>query len=247
MMSLKSLFGSSHGIIPAADVADLDRLESLVRETATLECVVGYKIGCVLSVKYGLSLTVQAIRKWTDLPVIYDHQKFGGDIPDIVSGDVLSTFKEAGVAAVIIFPHGGIETLRAAIRGCDREGLIPILGGEMTHSGYLLSEGGYIADDAPERMYLDAAHTGMVHYFIVPGTKPEHLGLYSSRLASVVPDPAFLLPGIGKGQGGDIVEAFRALEPHHSYAIVGRGIYAEPDKRAAAERLWSSVAQAGLG
>jgi orotidine-5'-phosphate decarboxylase len=117
----------------------------------------------------------------------------------------------------------------------------------MTHSGYLLSEGGYIADDAPERMYLDAAHTGTVHYFIVPGTKPERLGLYSSRLASVVPDPAFLLPGIGKGQGGDIVEAFRALEPHHSYAIVGRGIYAEPDKRAAAERLWSSVAQAGLG
>jgi len=247
MTSLAALFDRRRGIVPSCDVPTLNELSSLVEETAALKCIVGYKIGMILALRYGLPSVAEVIRRWTDKPIIYDHQKFGGDIPDIVSGDVLAGLAEAGVTAAIIFPHGGIETLRAAVQGCVREDLVPVVGGQMTHAGYVVREGGYIADDAPERMYLDAAHTGAVRYFVVPGTKPEWLGAYSSLVASVVAKPGFLLPGIGKGQGGDIVEAFRILEPYDSYAIVGRGIYAESDKPAAVERLWSSVAQAGLG
>ena len=45
--------------------------------------------------------------------------------------------------------------------GCFKFGLTPIVGDEMTHSKHLRSEGGYIADEAPKRMYRDAAKLGV--------------------------------------------------------------------------------------
>jgi orotidine-5'-phosphate decarboxylase len=194
-----------------------------------------------LGLAHGLKATVDVVRGLTDAPVIYDHQKFGTDVPAVCGGAVVSVFAEAGLSAVIIFPEAGIRTLEASVAAVKAAGLVPIVGGEMTHPGYLSSDGGYIEPNAPMRMYEDAARLGVQH-FVVPGTHADSMIRYKDRLSALVDAPAFMFPGIGRGQGGDIVEAFRAVLPAPAYAIVGRGISEEQDKRGAAERLWSSVA-----
>ena len=246
------LFKSRYGIIPACDVGDIGKLGRIVEETGDIDGVVGYKVGAILALKYGLSQICEKISSYTDLPIIYDHQKLGTDIPEISGGDILEVCKEAGVKGVIIFPQSGPETLKATVigaenekirdtvRGCFKFGLTPIVGGEMTHNKYLRSEGGYIADDAPKRMYMDAAKLGVEH-FVIPGTKIEKMKEYRLLLEKEVKEPKFLFPGIGKGQGGDIVAAFNSVQPYNSYAIVGRGIYAEKNRREAAKKLWDNV------
>jgi len=243
------IFKSKYGIIPACDVKSLDHLEKLVESTCSEEGIVGYKIGAILGLKYGLPLIVEKIKLYTDLPIIYDHQKFGTDIPDICGGDMLEIFKDAGINIIIIFPQAGPETLKTTligsddpklkdtVKGCYNFGLTPIVGGEMTHNRYIASEGGYLMDDAPERMYIDAAKLD-VEYFVVPGTKIDKMKKYRSLLAKAVQNPKFLFPGIGREhQGGDIIEAFNAVKPFSSYAIIGRSIYAAKDMKEAAERF----------
>ena len=246
---MMKLFNSKYGIIPACDVDSLEELERLVKSTCNVEGIVGYKIGAILGLKFGLTQVVNVITTHTNLPIIYDHQKFGTDIPDICGGAMLNVLKDSGVNIVIIFPQAGPETLKAAlvgsddpklkdtVKGCYNFGLTPIVGGEMTHNKYLANDGGYLVNDAPERMYLDAAKYG-VKYYVIPGTKVNKMKKYRSLLSKAVGDPTFLFPGIGREyQGGDIIEAFNAVKPFSSYAIIGRTIYAAEDIEEAAERL----------
>jgi len=188
----------------------------------------------------GARKVVREIRRLTNLPIIYDHQKYGTDIPDLSGGEILESFKDAGIDGLIIFPFAGIKTLQATVEGCRRANLISIVGGEMTHPGFLVSEGGYIADDSPEKIYRDAAHLG-VDTFVVPGTKIEKIKEYTKVIGDLVPNPRLMFPGIGKGQGGDIAEAFKAALPYSCSAIVGRGLYAAEDIGAAAIGLWKSA------
>ena len=233
-------FRNKHGIIPACDVTDLGALLDLIEKTNSLDFIQGYKLGMKLMVNYGAETLMQEIRKRTKLPIIYDHQKYGNDIPDVSGGDTLGRLKDAGIDSLIIFPFAGIETLKATIEGCKREGLLTIVGGEMTHKGFLVSEGGYIADDAPERIYENAARLG-VDTFVVPGTKIDKIKKYVKLVSAIISEPTFLFPGIGKGQGGDIADAFKASLPYNSSAIVGRGIYAAKDIKAASSALWQSA------
>lgn len=245
-----TLFNQKYGIIPACDFSKMSDLENLVKSTCEIEGIVGYKIGAILGLKYGLQDVVETISSLTELPIIYDHQKFGTDIPDICGGEILEIFKHAGLDSIIIFPQAGPETLRTSIlgsdnpkfkdtvKGCLNVGLTPIVGGEMTHNRYIVSDGGYIADKSPEQMYLDAAKLG-VEYFVVPGTKIDKMKKYSSLLGKTLKNktPKFMFPGLGKGyQGGDIIEAFNAVKPFSGYAIIGRSIYASDNIKESAER-----------
>ncbi len=235
-----SIFKNEYGIIPACDVPDMDSVLDLVRQTCSLDFIQGYKLGMELMLRYGAKSMLREIRKLTDLTIIYDHQKYGNDIPEISGGNVLRVLKDAGVDSIIIFPFAGIETLKATIDQCQIIGLAPIVGGEMTHRGFLVSENGYVADSSPGKIYRDAANLG-VDTFVVPGTKIEKIRTYSENLSKIVSKPTFLFPGIGKGQGGDIAEAFKAASPHNSSAIIGRGIYAAQNSAEAAITLWESA------
>jgi orotidine-5'-phosphate decarboxylase len=237
------------GIIPSCDLWTLEELENLVKSTCDIEGIVGYKVGAILSLKYSLKTVVDKISSLTDLPIIYDHQKLGTDIPEISGGDLLLVCKEAGINAVIIFPQAGPMVLKSTIlgmddaklkdrvRGCFRLDLLPIVGGEMTHPSYLVKDGGYIENEAPRKMYIEASRLGVQH-FVVPATKIEKMNEYSTLLRSEIENPKFLFPGIGKDyQGGDIEEAFKAVHPCPSYAIIGRAIYSASDIRDAAKHL----------
>jgi orotidine-5'-phosphate decarboxylase len=222
-------------VIPACDVVYLEELEELVSATHDVEGIGAYKIGFGLALSYGLPVVCESIREWTDLPIIYDHQKAATDTPH--TGELFAkTCKDAGVDAVILFPQAGPETEKAWIKACKDERLGVIVGGEMTHPAYILSEGGWIDDLALAKIYTIARDMG-VRDFVVPGNKPEKIKRYVSTLKDV--DPIFYSPGL-VAQGGEISESAKAAGERW-HAIVGRGIYQAKDMNKAAKELTSEL------
>lgn len=226
------IIAQQKSIIPACDV-DIERYERLVRETADLDCIGGYKLGFALGLSIGLPRAVEIARRSTQKPLIYDHQKAATDIP--ATGAVfMRVMKEAGIDAVILFPQAGVETERAWITAARDEGLGVIVGGLMTHKGYLRSEGGFIADDAVLDIYTQAAKEGVVDY-VVPGNNPAAIEKIRAMLGRVSVDPVLYSPGF-VAQGGSVGGSARAAGERF-HAIVGRGIYEADDMRAAAAAL----------
>jgi len=232
------LFSKPKGIIPACDFPGIELFEKLIKATCDIEGIVGYKIGCILGLRYGLTKLVSLSENYTDIPIIYDHQKSGTDIPQM--GEIFAnTCSEAGIKGVIIFPQSGPTTEESFINAAKKANLIPIVGGEMTHPKYLERDGGFIRDNAPKEMYQIAARNDVDH-FVIPGNKPEAINSYHKLLSSEIEHPIYCLPGIGR-QGGDIKSSFRYLEGFSAYAIVGTSIYGEADIRSAAKKLCGEV------
>ena len=106
--STDNLFRLTHGIIPALDNATLDGVLKTVEACAAIEGVVGFKIGLTTALQLGLSKAVSTIREITDLPIIYDHQKAGADIPDM-GEKFCKIAAESGVNGLILFPLAGLS------------------------------------------------------------------------------------------------------------------------------------------
>ena len=224
-------------IIPSCDVSDLGKLKNLVRETCFVEGVGGYKIGLELCLRFGIPQVVDAIRKFTNLPIIYDHQKAATDIPEL--GEKFAKAVK-GVDGVILFPFTGLETEKAWIKACKKEKLGVIVGGEMTHKGFLESEGGFISEKELLKIYETAAGE-KINDFVVPGNKPEKIKLYKAFLEARGVKPIFYSPGL-VAQGGDITKSAKAAgESWH--AIVGRALYNAKDINKAAKELVRNLNQ----
>ena len=140
----RRIVAEDRSIIPACDMATIEEFDKLVKETANVEGIGGYKIGFELGLTYGLPRLAETARKYTQKPLIYDHQKAATDIPDTGQRFMLVA-KKAGMDAVILFPQSGPETERAWIYRAMDTGIGVIVGGIMTHPGYLVSEGGFIS------------------------------------------------------------------------------------------------------
>jgi len=226
-----SIIKLKRSIIPACDVPTLEALGKLVKETCDVKGIGGYKIGFELVIPFGMKRVIETIRKHTDLPIIYDHQKAGTDIPD--TGE---KFMKAckGVDAVILFPQAGPETERKWIEAAQNESLGVIIGGEMTHPRYLENDGGFILNSAPKMIYEIAASLG-VSDFVVPGNKPERIVEYKRMLEAKGIKPVFYSPGMIT-QGGDISEAARAAG-REWHAIIGRALYQAENMKKKAQEL----------
>jgi orotidine-5'-phosphate decarboxylase len=218
-------------IIPSCDVSDLSKLKNLVKETCSVEGIGAYKIGLELCIPYGICQVVDVIREFTNLPIIYDHQKAATDIPELGEKFAKSV---RGVDAVILFPFTGPETEKAWIKACKKEKLGVIVGGEMTHKGFLESEGGFISEKESLKIYETAAGE-KINDFVVPGNKPEKIKLYRAFLEARGIKPVFYSPGL-IAQGGNITKSAHAAgETWH--AIVGRALYNAKDIHNAAKEL----------
>ena len=227
----------SRSVIPACDVAELEKFEEIVEETAQIEKIGAYKIGFELGLQYGWGKVVKTARKHSDKPIIYDHQKAGTDIPD-TGKNFASVCKKAKLDAAILFPQAGPETEKAWITALKEAGIAVIVGGEMTHKGYLENESGYIMDEAPKRMYENAVISG-VNDFVVPGNKPEKISFYRSFLESKGAEPVLYSPGL-IAQGGKISDSAKVAGKHW-HAIVGRALYEAPNIRKAALEMVKEI------
>ncbi|PIN84884.1 MAG: hypothetical protein COV47_05080 [Candidatus Diapherotrites archaeon CG11_big_fil_rev_8_21_14_0_20_37_9] len=208
-------------IIIACDFDTIETLEKIVKETKNREKLGGFKLGFELGLKYGLPKCVETIRKYSNKTIIYDHQKSGTDVP-FTGEKFAQVCKEAGVDYVIHFPQAGPETEKAWIKASQDAGLGVIIGGEMTHPGYLENEGGFLRDDAPRRMYEIAVEMGVTE-FVVPGNKPEKIKMYREFFESKGIEPVLYSPGL-VSQGGKISDSGEAAGKKW-HAIVGRAVY----------------------
>ncbi len=225
---------TTHGIVPALDMESLDDVRRVVEQTTRVEGVVAYKLGLTCTLRLGLSAATQALRSVTDLPIIYDHQKAGADLPDMAA-KFARTCKEAGVDALILFPVAGPTGVKAFVGEALANGLLPVVGGDLPLPDYNAAGGGFLVDDALASIVEQSAAMGATH-FVVPaidGAKIRHI---ESLLLKQMKSPALFLPGIGS-LGGSIDDAFSAAPSCHAYAIIGRAVYDAPDPGEAAREL----------
>ncbi len=223
----------NHSVVIAADVDNLDYLKTLVSETQDVDGIGGYKLGSVLTTYYGLPSVISYVRNFTDLPIIYDPQKGGTDTPNL-GKNLAKAFKTAKANAVILFPLAGPQTQDKWIEAMQQEELEILIGGEMTHPQFKRSEGGYIADDALDGIYIRAANSG-VDNFVLPGNKIDRFTHYKNLLDTVVEKPVYYLTGFVR-QGGELTE-IRKLAGERWHPIIGRAIYEARDMKEAAKEI----------
>lgn len=217
------LFSAHRGIVLAADVDSIERLESLAQVAENRPQVVALKVGVTLALRIGLPRVVSSARRLVPLPIIYDHQKAGTDVPEM-GKPFAQACAEAGVDAIILFPHAGPRTLEAFVSAAFDVGLIPIVGLEMTHPAYLQSQGGFMVDSSPDTICTRAVELGVTH-FVVPGTKINVIRRFAARLAATNTDSSILAPGVGR-QGGSLTAVVEAARPLNAYPIIGSAVYA---------------------
>jgi len=219
------LLGLSKSIIPAADLEG-EHLPTLCRAVADIPRIKAIKIGFDLGLT-GLRQVVDAVKGVNpEFKVIYDHQKAANDIP-AMGERFANRLKASGVDAAILFPFTGPATQKAWTEACMNAGLIVLTGGVMTHPEFLASEGGYIPDDVPERIYRLAIELG-VRSFVVPGNKLDWVEKLRALFDQEIGAGKFDLfaPGLVT-QGGDVSACGKAAGPQF-HAICGSGLYGKP-------------------
>jgi orotidine-5'-phosphate decarboxylase len=229
-----ALIKQKKSIIPSCDVDTLEKLSDLVKATCNVKGIGGYKIGFEIVLPFGMQKVVHVIRKHTDLPIIYDHQKSGTDIPDM-GKKFMAACQYAD--SVIIFPQAGPETEKAWITAAKDAKMHLIVGGEMTHAGYLKETGGFLDNDAPSKIYQIAAEMG-ISDFVIPGNKTDKCIKYNELIKKKIKNPVYYSPGLVT-QGGNISEVAKKLDSWH--AIIGRAIYEAEDMEKAAEEYASQL------
>ncbi|MFH1424904.1 MAG: orotidine 5'-phosphate decarboxylase / HUMPS family protein [archaeon] len=215
-------------IIPALDLPIAEAGELVAKLKDVEDKIAAYKISSLHAFECGLKVAVDELRKHTELPIIYDHQKGCTDIPAITEKQVRLA-KKLGVDAFIAVPLGaGGGTLSAFVNTAKEVEVLPIVLLEMTHSG----ANDFLKDDTPKLVFEKASALG-VKYYVAPGNKPDKLKEYKAMIG----DALIMSPGIGV-QGGGAEEAVAAGT---DYPIVGGAIYKADDPVAAVNELYEQA------
>ena len=235
-------FRSRHGVIVALDADSVDACKQTIDLTTRVDGVVGYKLGMTMALRLGLAESVRQLRAHTDLPLLYDHQKAGPDVFDMAA-KFAGLCAEAKVDGLILFPTAGPRAVEGFVGETIRRGMLAMVGGDLPFPDYNVSGGGYVADDALERIIDKAIEFGATH-FVVPGNTPAKLAHHAARLQGRLAAPVFVVPGIGPlgGKIGDLVAAANGCSV---YGVVGRAVYGAPDQTAAVRALVDEALAAG--
>ena len=225
---------TTHGIMPALDMRTLDDVKRVVENTTRIEGVVAYKVGLTVTLPHGLPEAMRQLRTVTDLPLIYDHQKAGPDVPDMAP-KFAQTCKESGADGLILFPLAGPRAVDGFVGGALAHRLLPIVGGDLPLAVYNASGGGYVIDNALNLIFERAIASGADH-FVVPGNTPDKVAHHAAWLVDAVKTPQLFIPGIGP-LGGNIADTFAAADGCRAYAVVGRAVYGADDPAEAARQL----------
>jgi orotidine-5'-phosphate decarboxylase len=222
------------GIVIALDADTVDESKRVVELTSGLDGVAGYKFGLTLVLRLGLAETVRQLRSATDLPLLYDHQKAGPDVPDMAAK--FSTIcHAAGVDGLILFPTAGPRAVDGFAGEAILRRMLPIVGGDLPLTDYNASGGGYVIDNALDLIFERALALGVDH-FVVPGNTTTKLTHHAARLKARLEMPTFLVPGIGP-LGGTFGSVVKAAQGARVFGVVGRAVYAARNPADAARRL----------
>jgi orotidine-5'-phosphate decarboxylase len=201
------------GIIIALDIP-ISEAGALVQKLKPVEDkIAGYKVSSLNAMENGLKATVAELRQFTEKPIIYDHQKGGTDIPNIVEKQV-KLASECGINSFIAVPLGaGSETLTAFVNACKETHLLPIVLLSMTHDG----ADDYLKEETADLIFEKAKELG-VKYFVAPGNKPQKILELKAKM-----------------------DADMCVQAGTDYPIVGRGVYEAEDPVKAVEELFEQA------
>jgi orotidine-5'-phosphate decarboxylase len=216
-----------------------EQFDRIVRETCRLEGVAGYKVGLTSVLRDGLAVSVQRLRDLTDLPLLYDHQKAGPDMPDMAV-KFTQLCKDAGVDGLILFPVAGPTAVDRFVGEAIKADLIPVVGGEIPIADYGIAGGGYMRDDTLTLIMERAVKQGADH-FVLPARDNKKIGSWAGWISDHLAAPSIFLTGFG-ALGGSIEEGFAAAAPcRNVFAIVGRLITESKEPGEAVRRLIDGI------
>lgn len=227
------------GIVPALDLDSIEDLRKVVGETSNVEGIVEYKLGLQAILHIGLFKAVEVVRELTDLPIIYDHQKAGADMPDSAAGFV-KICAQTDIDGLILFPVAGPTAVNEFVGHTLAAGLQPVVGGHIPVADYDINGGGYIDNDALERIMVKANENGASR-FVLPANDPSRIKRLSEWLLREVSRPALYLTGIGP-LGGTITESFKASKGMPvRRAVIGRRICNAAEPALAATQFYQEM------
>lgn len=218
-------------IIPSLDL-NLEGATDLLGELADVEeKIAAYKMSSLQIMEKGLEEVVEEIRAYTNLPLIYDHQKACTDIPPIVKNQV-DAVASLGIDSFIAVPQGaGSKSLESFVKASKENKIIPVVLLEMTHPG----ANDYLKKNTPSKVFDRAVKLGVKH-FVVPGNKTEKINQYRCWADKEDKKIKLLSPGIG-AQGGT---AESAVKTGVDYPIIGRAIYTSEKPAEAVEKIYDA-------
>lgn len=218
------MFDNPPGIIPSLDV-DIERAKEVLEGICELRKeIAAIKIGSILCWEVGLKNAISELKKICNFPIIFDAQKAGTDIPEIVRKQVEIAAK-SGVDAFIAAPQGsGSATLAAFVEACFEHKITPIVVVEMTHPEC----NSFLSKDASDKILEKSIELGVVD-FVAPANKPEKLKIYKKIALGKNKKIRIISPGIGPQGGGPD----SAVKSGSDFIIIGRSIYQaiDPKKR----------------
>lgn len=230
-------------IVPAADVG-INELPELVSAMVGIRGIGGIKLGFMLMPHLKEAVEIVKLNLGPEFTIIYDHQKAGTDVPDTGPG-FAKTLAYAGVDAAILFPLSGPATQRAYTNACMDIGLTVMTGGMMTHPEFLVSEGGYIDNNAPEKIYRLACQLGCTD-FIVPGNKLPMVEKIIEWLNSELGKGKYACYGPGfVTQGGNLSDCCGVVGSRF-HGIVGRAVTGPKGVEAKRAALMELTSQLGI-
>ncbi len=220
-----------NNIIPALDVNRKKAFELVTQLENVSHLLAGLKVGFKLLWENTLAV-ITDLKEVTDLPIIFDGQKIGTDVPHIVEEQV-DLLAAAGVDQIIICPLGsGDATLAAFYDRCKEYDVVPVCVVKMTHPGAER----YLSSDASRLVLQDALEIG-IRDFVYPATKPAILQKHSDDVLRSQKDITIKATGF-KAQGGSLPQLKRLGV---SEFIVGRAVYASENPPRAVVELSKEV------
>lgn len=219
---VRTIIPAEQSLVLAMDV-DGAWFYDLMSALELVESIGAVKFG-FLQLNTGLESCVELARDTLgNVPILYEHQKIGSGVTE---GDFkfAKTLKRAGVDAVIIYPFTGPTTQENWTKSLLDEGLEVLIGGVMTHEKFLLSEGGYVADEAVLKIFSLAIAQGVEH-FVIPANKLHWVARIKQLLDDELGPGKYVLYGNGFiRQGGDLASCMRIVG-NRLHAIIGSAIY----------------------
>lgn len=178
-----------------------------------VDCV---KVNYPLVLQEGLGIVGDLKARW-NLPIVADFKV--ADVP-VTNNRIAHFLRDVGADGVLAHGFIGSDALLEMIEILQPETSVFVVT-ELTHPGGLEFTRAHSADFA--RLAVTLGADGIQ----APGTRPSQIRVLREIVG---PDAVVISCGVG-AQGGTVPDV---VEAGADYAIIGRGIYASPNPRAAA-------------